>query len=202
MSAFDVFDAFLDPSPRPPESLARRLLGIGRGELLTTPGVRSAFRSWVKLNHPDLTGREMDPDFLAELEWARDVLGYRAELEERRVASTVGTTVTDIKVPGGEVNNRNCVDCGGMFRGYGKSMWDGLPYAKNNRCCGCHHRFQLAEAREQRAHRRTRPCERCGTVFTPPRNDGRYCSPRCRQAAWRARMVPPSVPPPAGENAE
>lgn len=34
---------------------------------------------------------------------------------------------------------------------------------------------------------RVRPCDVCQTTFTPPRSDGRYCSSRCRQAAYRAR---------------
>lgn len=30
-------------------------------------------------------------------------------------------------------------------------------------------------------------CERCGRNFEPKRADARYCSPRCRQAAYRRR---------------
>jgi len=43
------------------------------------------------------------------------------------------------------------------------------------------------------AQRRTavaaRKCESCGTGFTPPRLDGRYCSPACRQRSYRARAL-------------
>lgn len=34
---------------------------------------------------------------------------------------------------------------------------------------------------------RSRCCATCGEQFTPPRSDGRYCSPVCRQKAYRAR---------------
>ena len=31
------------------------------------------------------------------------------------------------------------------------------------------------------------PCATCGSEFTPIRSDARYCSPKCRQAAYRQR---------------
>jgi hypothetical protein len=31
-------------------------------------------------------------------------------------------------------------------------------------------------------------CETCGGTFTPPRADARYCSPACRQKAYRQRL--------------
>ena len=34
-----------------------------------------------------------------------------------------------------------------------------------------------------------RTCEKCGQTFTPQRSDGRYCSSRCRQRAYRARKA-------------
>jgi hypothetical protein len=37
----------------------------------------------------------------------------------------------------------------------------------------------------------TRPCDACGERYTPTRSDGRYCTPRCRQAAYRARKAAP-----------
>jgi len=39
----------------------------------------------------------------------------------------------------------------------------------------------------------TTPCPVCGTPFTPIRRQ-RYCTPACRQAAWRRRHTPPPEP--------
>ena len=33
-------------------------------------------------------------------------------------------------------------------------------------------------------------CETCGREFTARRNDARYCSPACRQKAYRDRHAP------------
>ncbi len=38
----------------------------------------------------------------------------------------------------------------------------------------------------------TAPCPVCATVFTPIRRQ-RYCSPACRQAAWRTRQPAPAA---------
>jgi hypothetical protein len=40
----------------------------------------------------------------------------------------------------------------------------------------------------------TTRCPACQTPFTPIRRQ-RYCTPACRQAAWRARHAPPASPP-------
>ena len=49
-------------------------------------------------------------------------------------------------------------------------------------------RADNARRREARyLARRNRTCEHCDVKFTPPRSDARYCSSRCRQAAYRAR---------------
>ena len=36
----------------------------------------------------------------------------------------------------------------------------------------------------------TSVCETCGREFTARRNDARYCSPACRQKAYRHRNAP------------
>lgn len=41
-----------------------------------------------------------------------------------------------------------------------------------------------------------RPCPVCTTVFTPVRRQ-RFCSPACRQAAWRTRQPAPAAGPDA-----
>lgn len=40
----------------------------------------------------------------------------------------------------------------------------------------------------------TTPCPVCGNPFTPIRRQ-RYCTPACRQAAWRTRHANPAPPP-------
>ena len=51
----------------------------------------------------------------------------------------------------------------------------------------CRRQTQYQRQREKvAARRRPRPCGHCGEEFTPKRNDGRYCSGRCRVAALRA----------------
>src|SRR5690606_4489879 len=48
-------------------------------------------------------------------------------------------------------------------------------------------RYQSSTRAAQRADDRLRDCQTCGERFTPPRSDGRYCSPACRQKAYRRR---------------
>lgn len=55
-------------------------------------------------------------------------------------------------------------------------------------CCTDHRADQVNAARRaRRARRRGRSCATCGTFFVPPRSDGWYCSPKCRQKAYRQR---------------
>jgi predicted nucleic acid-binding Zn ribbon protein len=54
--------------------------------------------------------------------------------------------------------------------------------------CSDYCRDRLRPSSQTRAAARIgRPCEVCGDPFTPPRSDGRYCSPACRQKAYRRR---------------
>jgi hypothetical protein len=69
-------------------------------------------------------------------------------------------------------------------------------------CAGCGQAMRSALAvrtccsrcyqRELRARWRDRArgfCAACGQSFKPKRADARYCSPACKQRAWRARAV-------------
>lgn len=53
------------------------------------------------------------------------------------------------------------------------------------------HGHPESTCRECRQAGRSRPapreCAACGSTFTPSRADARYCSPACRQRAYRAR---------------
>lgn len=52
----------------------------------------------------------------------------------------------------------------------------------------CVTRYQLAERKAARPRPASPVCAGCGETFTPPRADGRYCSPACRQRAYRKRQ--------------
>jgi hypothetical protein len=58
-------------------------------------------------------------------------------------------------------------------------------------CCRrCEAKVRSAEARDRRREARPpRPCEVCGETFEPTRTDAHYCSPACRQRAYRARVT-------------
>jgi hypothetical protein len=57
-------------------------------------------------------------------------------------------------------------------------------------CCEGHRVDQVNAAhRRLRALLRRRRCGQCGEEFTPPRSDARYCSPACRQKAYRTRKT-------------
>jgi hypothetical protein len=59
-----------------------------------------------------------------------------------------------------------------------------------NRCRGRAYN-QLQKARRSAARHLT--CATCKTTFTPARADGRYCSPACRQRAYRQRRASEDV---------
>jgi hypothetical protein len=100
-----------------------------------------------------------------------------------------------------------CEECRDSYRGY---FWNGrcdscgrVVYEsefRSNRshhyCCDtCRRRHQSAHGaavgRECRAKARgpSRPCIVCGEHFETGRNDARYCSPGCRQKAYRRRVT-------------
>jgi len=54
----------------------------------------------------------------------------------------------------------------------------------------CHLRDRL-DARIGEMPDRTRPCAVCGGHIWTERSDARYCSPACRQRAYRARVTDP-----------
>jgi hypothetical protein len=62
-------------------------------------------------------------------------------------------------------------------------------------CCErCRRRAQASHAREQRCSARsTRTCGMCGETFEPARTDAKFCSPRCKQKAYRQRVTSEAV---------
>lgn len=61
---------------------------------------------------------------------------------------------------------------------------------------GCRRRVVDCETKAKRQAARgdlTRHCEVCHEEFTPQRADARYCSPACRQRAYRERQKEPAA---------
>ena len=83
--------------------------------------------------------------------------------------------------------------------------YDVTPGHTHSRCTGCGRLLartsfwpaRLCSEDCQRTARNTRrrveraghTCPSCGNAFTPPRADARYCSPACRQKAYRERLA-------------
>jgi hypothetical protein len=142
----------------------------------TDPTVRAAAEAVVQ-GEPDVQ----------ELVWARDVL---LRMIPQPVTAGNPPHAGDYQ-PSRE---KPCGRCNGERRDR-----DGNPYPKLyssygqrkrwvGYCTACARDAELARQRARRRARRTDlTCEHCGTVFTPPRSDGRYCSPACRQKAYRRR---------------
>jgi hypothetical protein len=79
---------------------------------------------------------------------------------------------------------RPCDSCGGpvinQARRHELSITACSPY--------CHKRIENARYRAKRSqHRTERPCATCGEPFIPERSDRLYCSPKCKQRAYRQR---------------
>src|SRR6516225_6846285 len=54
----------------------------------------------------------------------------------------------------------------------------------------CLKKIENARYRAKRyEHPTRRPCATCGQPFRPKRSDGLYCSPRCKQRAYRRRVT-------------
>ena len=79
------------------------------------------------------------------------------------------------------VKHTACRRCGRKRYYQGRGLW---PHAYCTEGCARHAR------RERRRRGRTRregACRTCGQRFTATRPDARYCSPACRQQAYRER---------------
>jgi hypothetical protein len=60
-------------------------------------------------------------------------------------------------------------------------------YASRRWVTACSERCSAKALRRMRREHRRATCETCGETFTPTRSDSRYCSPACRQKAYRER---------------
>lgn len=51
----------------------------------------------------------------------------------------------------------------------------------------CASKDSIRRRRERREHSRIKKCEFCHNTFEPKRNDSKFCSNKCRQAAYRSK---------------
>ncbi|MGH3300358.1 MAG: hypothetical protein ACRDOK_01540 [Streptosporangiaceae bacterium] len=181
--------------PEPPDSLVLRILGLD-ARPASQDVVRSAFRARLRQVHPDLTestysavpslqsaagALAMQRPEVAELAWARDVL-------LRKIPPPAPVTAAASSRAGADQPSRwRCRECGqSPARGsqaITAGRWAGY-------CRNCAAAAGNARHRRQRlTRRRNRTCQFCGELFTPPRSDGLYCSPACRQKAYRHRAA-------------
>jgi hypothetical protein len=194
--------------PEPPDTVPLRILGLdvlpaARDE------VKTAFRVKMLAAHPDIRPDSEAADAntgVRELMWARDVLmrkipavsaptcvtptGVGDVATTSSILSFAVTTNVAPHTPGDGSRNSplprpRCENCGSeeWLREYGR--WSGY-------CAECAEKLDLARRRDLRRQARAgRVCENedCCVTFTPKRADGRFCSGRCRQAAYRKRIA-------------
>ena len=95
-----------------------------------------------------------------------------------------------------------CEQCASTWRGFapgkpcehcGRTVHNKSTHRRRSRTfCGerCEEQAASTSARQKRAEARTpRPCQCCGETFEPARADLVYCSPACRQQAYRRRVT-------------
>lgn len=74
---------------------------------------------------------------------------------------------------------RACRNCGRLFHAAASAYC-------SDRCANIQRAARRRQAREQA---RSRCCCHCGDLFSASRSDARYCSPGCRQRAYRERIA-------------
>ena len=180
-----------------PETIPLRILGLVP-PMPARDTIVSAFRRRVLEVHPDLqlaydhpvlqAGAEavgIRPE-IRELVWARDVLLEIAfdpssvTGKNRNSPATVLPVTPKAKICRKcqrELGENECYAVGWRSR---RARW----------CWRCVRDDDAERAKERRRRRRAnRRCAQCAAIFTPSRSDGRHCSPRCRQAAFRRRVT-------------
>lgn len=194
----DVFrdilrDAFGLKTSDVPETIPLRILGLVP-PMPTREAIVSAFRRRAIEVHPDLQLAYDHPALqtaaeavgtrpeIRELVWARDVL---LEMVPEPVTGEIGSLMRP-RLPVTETPKvKVCRKCQREVKHY--AVFGG------RRACWCWDCVQAEDAKrakERRLRRRAnRHCRQCAALFTPARSDGWYCSPRCRQAAFRGRVT-------------
>jgi hypothetical protein len=180
-----------------PETIPLKILGLSP-PVPPRAAIVSAFRQRAMEVHPDLQFAYDHPVMqpaadaalgtrpeIRELVWARDVLLEMAPSDVTGnsgiVRSPVLPVTPKVKVCRKcqrELGEHECYAVGA--RHSPRARW----------CWRCVHDDDAERAKARRRRRRAnRRCARCAALFTPLRSDGRYCSPRCRQVAYRLRVT-------------
>jgi ribosomal protein S27AE len=90
------------------------------------------------------------------------------------------------EVDGGKPNTV-CGHCGvPMFDNTGRSYWGNVHCSDECRLLSRRAIARKSYANNHAVPVKDRACVQCGETFTAKRKDARYCSPRCRQRAFRA----------------
>jgi predicted nucleic acid-binding Zn ribbon protein len=70
---------------------------------------------------------------------------------------------------------------------YCGTEFETFNYRKKYCCENCTNQAGIKNRKERKAQARKRKCQVCGEMFIPPRNDAKFCSDKCKQAAYRNR---------------
>jgi hypothetical protein len=203
-------DAFGFMAPEVPASVPLRVLGLpGSSSVPGRDAIMSAFRRRCLEVHPDLQLAYDHPQLQAgaeaalgerpeirELVWARDVLMEMAPLPANERPPCRPPWLDDVnrRLDAKEAARkaqkpaeRTCWKCERPMAERERWRYSGRRKGWCWRCCTA----DDAERRRERLwlKRVNRVCRTCARRFTPTRADGRYCSPKCRQAAYRARVT-------------
>jgi hypothetical protein len=196
---FGDFGGFLGlgSHPEPPDVVPLRILGLAAMPA-SQDAVRSAFRARLLAVHPDVAAYQAVPELqqaadaeaiqrpeVAEVVWARDIL----------LRKIPAVTANKVPASGGFTRNarepQKCKRCGGIHVHHGGTVHGFYRLGRwRGYCWPCARDAESEQWRElRRARRANKACPSCGETFTPPRSDGRYCSPACRQRAYRKRAT-------------
>jgi hypothetical protein len=179
-----------------PETIPLRVWGL-QPPVPVRAAIISAFRRPVIEVHPDLRLAYDHPQLqdaaeaalsekpeIRELVWARDVL---MEMAPNPVAVTGKSPTRMTPFYPSPPRKRQCKKCRRELKERECVLSHGPRRAWCLRCVAEDDRVRAAARRRRR--RANKRCAGCPTIFTPTRSDGRYCSPRCRQVAYRKRVT-------------
>lgn len=186
-----LFGFGLGSWPEPPDAVPLRILGLDAMPA-GAEALASAFRARLRQVHPDIAVYEnthlasaaeavaaQRPE-VAELAWARDVL--KRKLPPPVTDAGVTRVRTDIRY-----EPQRCKGCDGTHHLAGGSVSGFVQQGDWRGYC-----LKCAGERRREARRvvhAERACAKCSRTFAPARNDARYCSPACRQRAYRNRTA-------------
>lgn len=131
-------------------------------------------------------GRELlaeEPIWRSAVCWRTSpVTGKRETFSRAGTAPRCQDCKPDFDIPW---NTGSCPHCGRTVHQDGRWQYERCYFACSRLCA--ERAWSQAYRDRHHAGRTPRACEVCEDTFTPPRSDGRYCSPSCRQKAYRAR---------------